>query len=54
MTPLARDDFDPIPSTRHRVPVRVASLRQAEEAADALDFFDHIGQPNLAAVDSSG
>jgi leucyl aminopeptidase len=36
MTPLARDDFDPIPSTRHRVPVRVASLRQAEEAADAL------------------
>ncbi len=31
-----RDDFDPIPSTRHRIPVGVGSLKQAEEAADAL------------------
>lgn len=30
------DDFDPIPSTRRRVPVGVASLKQAEQEADAL------------------
>jgi leucyl aminopeptidase len=30
------DDFDPIPSTRHQVAVRVASLKQAEAEADAL------------------
>lgn len=31
-----RDDFDPIPSTRRRVPVAVATLKQAEAEADAL------------------
>jgi len=30
------DDFDPIPSTRYRVPVDIASLKRAEEEADAL------------------
>ncbi|TCO26133.1 leucyl aminopeptidase [Kribbella steppae] len=30
------DDFDPIPSTRHRVTVGVASLKQAEAEVDAL------------------
>ncbi|MEV0803255.1 leucyl aminopeptidase [Kribbella sp. NPDC050281] len=30
------DDFDPIPSTRHRIPVTVGSLKQAEQEADAL------------------
>ena len=30
------DDFDPIPSTRHRVTVGVVSLKQAEAEADAL------------------
>jgi leucyl aminopeptidase len=29
-------DFDPIPSTRHRVPVGVAALKQAEQEADAI------------------
>ncbi|MEU4393763.1 leucyl aminopeptidase [Kribbella sp. NPDC023855] len=36
MNTTTKDDFDPIPSTRHRVQVSVGSLPQAEEETGAL------------------
>lgn len=51
-----RDDFDPIPSTRHRIPVSVASLKQAEEAADALAVPVALGKepPDELGIDAAG
>ena len=51
-----RDDFDPIPSTRHRVPVGVGSLKQAEEAADALAVPVALGKepPDELGADAAG
>ena len=51
-----RDDFDPIPSTRHRIPVGVGSLKQAEEAADALAVPVAMGKepPDELGTDAAG
>ena len=51
-----RDDFDPIPSTRHRIPVGVGSLKQAEEAADALAVPVALGKepPDELGTDAAG
>ncbi|HET6985658.1 MAG TPA: leucyl aminopeptidase [Kribbella sp.] len=53
MTPA---DFDPIPSTRHRVPVAVGSLKQAEDEADALAVPVALGTepPDELGTDAAG
>lgn len=50
------DHFDPIPSTRHRVAINVASTEQAEKEADAIAVPVAIGAEPPAAfgTDSAG